>query len=389
MTSLNRPARVLLVAGETPAATDLQSELQRRGFETVTTATYAESLPLLERLKLECMLLELREPDGYAPEMVASILRIEPRLVLVLMAPQDDTRTAVLCLRAGAADYLVDTEDPRTVVRALQEARDRREARESEEAGYRAIREELAQMTASLMREKERVRHLAVATLESLVFVVEARDAWLAGHSLRVAEMAACLAAEQGRTDAEIEAVRLAGRLHDIGMISLGDGILSREGPLTPEEFEQVKRHVLVGAQILAPIPQFDLIGSFVRSHHERWDGQGYPDGLAGESIPWGARLIAAAEIYDALTTARPYRETMTPEDAVRQVGQMIGTIVSPAVYDALRAIVERHRALVFLPDSPGGTTLAGAGFRFSELTAAEPGSGEILPVSNELFPPS
>jgi putative two-component system response regulator len=112
-----------------------------------------------------------------------------------------------------------------------------------------------------------------------------------------------------------------------------------------------MKRHTTVGSQILAPLPHLNGVSPFVRGHHERWDGKGYPDGLAGESIPWGARVIGAAEIYDALATARPYREQLTPELAVERMHELIGTVLAPQVHQALTAVVERGKALVFVDE--------------------------------------
>lgn len=127
-----------------------------------------------------------------------------------------------------------------------------------------------------------------------------------------------------------------------------------KQGTLSPAEFEQIKRHVIVGSQILAPLPQLGHVGAFVRSHHERWDGQGYPDALAGEAIPWGARLIGAAEVYDAFTTARPYRDQLIPEMAVEKMYGLIGTVLAPEVHQALSAVVERGKALVFVDEERG-----------------------------------
>jgi putative nucleotidyltransferase with HDIG domain len=220
-----------------------------------------------------------------------------------------------------------------------------------ERAMARLLKEEVVNLGAELARERSKVKGLTVATLEALVAVVEARDPWFAGHSLRVAQLAASVAAKTGRTDEEVEQVRQAGLLHDIGMIAVPEGLLSRQGTLTPAEFEEMKRHTLVGSQILAPLPHLGAVSSFVRGHHERWDGKGYPDGLAGETIPWGARLIAAAEIYDALASARPYREQLTPELAVERMRGLIGTVLAPEVHQALTAVVESGAALVFVAD--------------------------------------
>jgi HD-GYP domain-containing protein (c-di-GMP phosphodiesterase class II) len=218
-----------------------------------------------------------------------------------------------------------------------------------DQATQRVLREEVARLVGEIRHERARVESLAVATLESLVRVVETKDPWLAGHSVRVAQLAASLAAAMGRNDQEVEAVRLAGRMHDIGMICLGDGILSKEGALTAGEFEQVKRHVIIGHQILEPLSQLGSAGTFVRSHHERWDGSGYPDRLTGQEIPWGGRLIGAAEIYDALTTMRPYRKAVSPEEAVETMRKLAGTTICPEVYSALAGVVSRQQALVFV----------------------------------------
>jgi HD-GYP domain-containing protein (c-di-GMP phosphodiesterase class II) len=113
-----------------------------------------------------------------------------------------------------------------------------------------------------------------------------------------------------------------------------------------------VKQHVTVGSQILSPLVHLKDVIGFVRSHHERWDGLGYPDRLKGEEIPLGARIIGAVEIFDALTTVRPYQEKMPPEVAVERMRDLIGTVVDPAVHRALEAVVSHRQTLVFLDDA-------------------------------------
>jgi HD-GYP domain-containing protein (c-di-GMP phosphodiesterase class II) len=246
-------------------------------------------------------------------------------------------------------DYVSDVVDSLAVERAVVDAIARRREAIQEQATRRVLREEVSSLVGELRQERARVESLALATLGSLVRVVETKDPWLAGHSVRVAQLGASLAAEMGRSDPEIEAVRLAGRLHDIGMICLGDGILSKEGPLTDAEYQQVKRHVVIGHQILEPLPHLGIVSVFVRSHHERWDGTGYPDRLSGQEIPWGARLIGAAEIYDALTTTRPYRQSVSPEEAVESMRTLTGKMICPLVFAALADVVSRREALVFV----------------------------------------
>jgi putative nucleotidyltransferase with HDIG domain len=171
-----------------------------------------------------------------------------------------------------------------------------------------------------------------------------------------VADLSATLAHELGMSDEELEHVRVAGRLHDIGKIGTRESVLNKQGALTPEEFEHVKQHVIIGSQILAPLSHLGDIIPAVRHHHERWDGTGYPDGLRGEEIPIGARIIGAAEVFDALSTSRAYQEKMSPEKALERIADLAGTVLDPKVYDTLVAVVAKRHTLVFL-DEGGGTS--------------------------------
>jgi len=213
------------------------------------------------------------------------------------------------------------------------------------------LKEEVTTRTAELQRERVKLERISVATLEALVNALEAKDPYMRGHSARVADLSATIAAELGMSDEQVEHVRVAGRLHDIGKIGTREVVLNKQGALSPEEFEHVKQHVVIGSQILAPLPHLEHIIAMVRSHHERWDGTGYPDGLRGEEIPLGGRVIAVAEVYDALCTSRPYQEKMAPEQTVERMADLAGTVLDPKVFEALAAIVARRHTLVFLDE--------------------------------------
>lgn len=350
--------QVLMVGPVLNRRPEIRALLEQHGYEILTAASVDEATSLLARWKIACVLGGADLGEGRAPAMLARIFRIEPGMAVVLLADHPDLPEAVTSLSLGATDYLAADGPPEAIIAAVGRAIERRISLARERVQAQSLREEVGRLTAELRRERERGDHVALAAMESLVCVVEAKDLWLAGHSVRVAQTAASLAAELGHTDAEIEQVRLAGRLHDIGMVGVDDGILSKEGPLTPEEFDRVRAHVTLGSQILAPLPGLGSVASFVRHHHERWDGQGYPDRLVGEAAPWGARIIGAAEIYDALTTARPYREPMAPELAVLHMKDIIGAAIGEAEWRALAAVVGRREALVFLVDAQAVSTI-------------------------------
>lgn len=346
--------RILIVDDAPEARAALEAHLKQRGYEVLTASSGHDAQAILARQKVACMIAEARLFAAAGGELLSKSLTQDPNLAVLVLSSRPDVTDAVLYLQYGALDYLPKPLDPPSVEAAVQRALRRRTELIRERAAGRLLKEELVNLGAELARERAKVDDLTLATLQSLVCVVEARDSWFAGHGLRVAQLAASVAAELGRSDEEVETVRRAGLLHDIGMICVPEELMGKQSSLTPDEFEQIKRHVIVGAQILAPLPQLGHVGVFVRSHHERWDGQGYPDGVAGEAIPWGARLIGAAEVYDAFTTARPYRDQLAPEMAVEKMRGLIGSVLAPEVHRALAAVVERGRALVFVDEERG-----------------------------------
>ena len=139
--------------------------------------------------------------------------------------------------------------------------------------------------------------------------------------------------------------------LHDIGKLALPDRLLHKPGPLTREEYEQVKYHASIGAEMLEAVDCAEPLPSIVRHHHENWDGSGYPDGLAGSEIPFGARVLSVVDCYDALTSERPYRPRLSHERALEMIVERRGIMYDPAVTDAFLRIVHRLRAMV--PPSP------------------------------------
>jgi putative two-component system response regulator len=351
MLTVRVPDRILVVDDEPAIREGIETHLTHRGYEVLTAGNGEEALGILARQKIACMVAEARLFGTPGGELLSRSLERDPNLAILVSSSTGDVDDAVHYLQYGAMDYLRKPVNLSHLEAAVQRALRRRAELMRERGATRLLKEEVVNLGAELAKERAKVKGLTIATLEALVAVVEARDPWFAGHSLRVAQLAASIAAETRRTDEEVEQVRQAGLLHDIGMIAVPEGLLSKQGPLTPAEFEEIKRHTVVGSEILAPLPHLNGVSSFVRGHHERWDGKGYPDGLAGEAIPWGARLIAAAEIYDALATARPYREQLTPELAVERMRGLIGGVLAPEVHRSLTAVVESGGALVFVAD--------------------------------------
>jgi cyclic di-GMP phosphodiesterase len=346
------PIGVLVVDDEEPIRNALKKFLSQQGYEVSTAGNGDEALRVIQRQKVTVMLLDVRMPGRSGIDLVPQVLEIEPGMAILMLTAVNDATTAALCMQRGAMDYLTKPIDLSDLARAILRAIRRRDSQIEQQNLNQWLKEEVAVRTAELRRERTKLERLSVATLEALVNALEAKDPFIRGHSTRVADLSALVAGEMGLPDEEVEEVRMAGRLHDIGKIGIREEILGKEGPLTAEEYEQVKQHVVIGSQILAPLQHLGEIIGFVRSHHERWDGQGYPDRIKAGDIPRGARILAAAEIYDALTTSRPYQEKMPPEVAVERMRDLSGSVLDPEVYRALEAAVRRRQALVFLDDT-------------------------------------
>lgn len=197
--------------------------------------------------------------------------------------------------------------------------------------------------------EQERARRaLEAATvhaLERLALAAEYRDDDAGDHTRRVAETAAALAAAVGLDDAEVDLIRRAAPLHDVGKIGIPDAVLLKPGRLTAPEFDLMKTHAAIGADILAghDHPLLERAAEIARSHHERWDGSGYPDGLAGTAIPLSGRLVAVADVFDALTSDRPYKVAWTREEALDEIERQRGRQFDPEIVDAFLRIASRE----------------------------------------------
>lgn len=183
----------------------------------------------------------------------------------------------------------------------------------------------------------------ALMMLEALTRAMSVRDISLHEHSQRVQRYAVALAVAGGIADDPlIDAIEMAALLHDIGKLAIPDRLLVKAGPLTEDEYEEVKQHVIIGADILSAVAFPGPLAVIVRHHHEKWDGTGYPDRLKGEEIPIGARVLAIADTYDALTSDRPYRDRLSHDRAVAIIQDGLGTVFDPELVEVFLRLARR-----------------------------------------------
>ncbi len=205
---------------------------------------------------------------------------------------------------------------------------------------------ELAGYDAENRRLIDALERGYLETIRSLASAIEAKDPYTRGHAERVASLAVEIGRELALDGEALRALEVGGVLHDIGKIGIPDAILAKRTPLTAEEMELVKAHPRIGAEIVAGVEFLRAALPAIRGHHERWDGTGYPDALAGDAIPLVARIVNAADTWDACTSDRPYQPAFATADAASIVDALRGTQLDPAVHDALVAVLRRRGAL-------------------------------------------
>jgi response regulator RpfG family c-di-GMP phosphodiesterase len=278
--------------------------------------------------EFDVVITDIRLPGPSGNELVAALKARWPDTQAVVVTGFRDAQVAVEALHAGADRYLFKPFGIPELQAHLIDALARRDQ-------VLAERDERIQLVEDAQRREGEAHEAILRGARALVLAVEVRDPYTKGHSARVAEYAVAMARELGdESGIDLERLFLACELHDLGKIGVPDAILNKEGPLTPEEFEEVRKHPETGRRILEPLLGDDLVLAVTRWHHERWDGKGYPDGLAGESVPKAARIVALADTLDAMTSTRAYRGRLPWEEATAHIREHLGTQFDPQIVE-------------------------------------------------------
>lgn len=345
---------LLIVEDEASIRNVLARFLRERGYDVETADSGLTALQCLEARQFAGMFCDVRMPGMNGLDLVPKALALDANLAIIMLTALNDAHTAKELIAGGAMDYLVKPFEFAAVNDALERALHQRTLNAEQRRFERLIREEVAVRTAELEREQAVNRELMVSVADTLINAMEAKDIYLRGHSQRVATLAASIAEALRLGSDVVESIRLAGRLHDVGMIGIREAVLHKPGPLTVEEYGHVKDHVRMSMEILAPLKHLGVALDYVHDHHEHVDGSGYPRGLVGNDISIGGRIIAAADAFDALTSRRAYREPLTSAATIKHLAGAVGGLLDQRVFDAMRKVVEEGRALVFIDELHG-----------------------------------
>jgi putative two-component system response regulator len=339
--SVVEQARILIVDDVIANVHLLESHLKRAGYIHIRGVTDPhEVVAACDDFSPDLILLDLRMPDLDGIDVMNLLgRRIAADQIPVLVLTADLLpETKVRALAAGARDFLTKPFEHTEVLLRIANLLETRFLHLAARGENLRLETEVRRRTADLERAQLEI-------LERLARAAEFRDDATQQHTARVGYVAGLIAAELESDDHFVETVRRAASLHDVGKIGIPDAVLLKPGPLTIPEFEVVKTHTTIGAAILSggSSELVRLAQSIALSHHERWDGFGYPEMRAGESIPREARIVTVADAFDALTHSRPYKDGSTVEQAIAAIRLQAGRQFDPEVVDALIVLAGRH----------------------------------------------
>lgn len=340
---------LLIVDDQTENIRLLVRILNHAGYLDITTTTDSSRVAELHALsKPDIVLLDLHMPnqDGFAVlEKLAPFTFGVDRLPVVMITADDSTEVKRKALSLGAKDFISKPFDQAEVVLRIRNLLETRFLHQQ----LRGQNNELEKKVAARTRELEQSQ---MEMLERLATAVEFRDDDTGDHTKRVGLISGRLAEAIGLGTAAADLIRRAAPLHDIGKVGIPDAILLKPGPFTPEERAIMQTHTTIGSKMLSRgrSELVRLCQRIARSHHERWDGSGYPDGLSEQGIPLEARIVAVADFFDALTHERPYRDAQGESETLEAINDGSGTHFDPVVVEALTRI-DRQAAIESPPD--------------------------------------
>jgi len=325
--------RSLLIVDDEPSVRGFLSRgMTGEGYRCEEASSVEEALIKIRGSPVELVILDIKMPGRSGIELLEEIKATHPDIAVIMATAITDTSTAIECMKRGAYDYITKPFNLDDVVLSVERALERRrlelEIRDYQQHLEQKVREQAQKIRASFLN-----------AITALVYALEAKDKYTSGHSQRVAGISVAIAKELGLPQPEIEKIRLAGLIHDIGKIGVRESVLNKPARVTADEYQHILSHCDIGEHILTPIVEDEQILKAVRHHHERYDGTGYPDRLSGGQIPLGARILAVADTYDAIISGRPYREAESIQAACDEIQRHKGTQFDPEVVDAFLRI--------------------------------------------------
>ncbi len=345
---MERKFEILIVDDDVGLALNLRDILEDQGYRVAVTHDGQTALTLSHDKIFDLAIIDIRLPDMLGDLVINKLSGVSPRTEYILITGHASLESAVEAVRwKNIISYEIKPFDIDRLKLLIDQVAQRKRA-EEDVLRHKTIVEE---RTAKLQEAYQTLKKAHLESVKVLAEAIDAKDPYTRGHSDRVKGMSLRLALSLGFAKDKMEILEYGALLHDIGKIGINDGILQKEGPLTPEEFLLIQEHPSIGVKIVEGVEFFEEMIPMIRHHHERFDGNGYPDRLIGEAIPLEARIIAISDAFDAMTSLRPHRPLLPLEYVLVEMERGKGRQFDPKILEIfLREKIYRSRGKTLKP---------------------------------------
>jgi response regulator RpfG family c-di-GMP phosphodiesterase len=326
--------RILIVDDEKMIYSVIARRLAKEGYACVMANNGREALGHLYKDNFSLIISDIRMPEMNGLELMRNVKAVRPNMMFIIMTAYPEIEMAVEAIRLGATDFIIKPVDLELVVFSVKKALEQKKVEEELESYHTNLKRLLEERTSKLQRALLVVKKTHLDSVKVLAGAIDAKDPYTRGHSDRVRKMSLRIGMKIGFGEERLENLVFGALLHDIGNIGIKDEILQKKGLLSPEEYQYVQQHPLIGVKIVEGIDFFKDKVPMIRNHHEHFNGSGYPDGLIGEVIPLEARVIAVPDAFDAMTSLRPHRQAMPIEDVFLEMEKGKGKQFDPWVLE-------------------------------------------------------
>ena len=326
--------RILIADDEEIICAVLSQRLTREGYSCVTAHNGKDALNHFYKEKFSLIISDIRMPEMDGLKLLQDVKAVRPTMMFIIMTGYPEIELAVEAIHLGVNDFLIKPFDLELAVFSVKKALEQKKMEEELESYHRSLKKLVEERTEKLQQAYLTLKKAYLDSVKVLAEAIDAKDTYTRGHSDRVRRMSLQIAVSLGFTEERREILEYGALLHDIGKIGIEDEILRKPGPLSPEEFQTIQQHPLVGVKIVEGIEFFKDKIPMIRSHHEHFDGKGYPDGLMGEAIPLEARIIAVPDAFDAMASLRPHRRAMSLEDVLLEMEKYKGKQFDPNILE-------------------------------------------------------
>ncbi|HEV8383499.1 MAG TPA: HD domain-containing phosphohydrolase [Candidatus Acidoferrales bacterium] len=334
--------RILVVDDEDAIREVVSTLLDAKGYRCATAMNGKEALALLDSHVPDLVLSDIVMPEMDGMELLGRVRARNHDVPIVMVTAMHDIAIALEAIRRGAYDYILKPFERDQLYYAVNRALEHRRLVLENRRYQQELEDRVAERTQQLQNAVEELEQSYDYTLEALGGALDLKDAETEGHCQRVTAYTICIARAMNISGPELHHMARGAFLHDIGKMAVPDSILRKPGPLTPDEWQVIKRHCEIGHAMLRRIPFLKEAAEIVLTHQERYDGSGYPSGLKGEEIPLGARIFAIADTLDAMISDRPYRKALSLAAAHEEIEKYSGTQFDPKAVEVFRSLPDK-----------------------------------------------